>query len=160
MDGISFEIQPLPFGSEGNSDYTLVDTGCLLELLKQTKAFFYLLDKKKSKVAILEKTIFEVVEHLSKSKLSLQEKNAPSFHINGAAHNLRKILRDERIRKIANPIMTDNKKMLNYKKFEEDVVLAYTLYEGNFKGIATKDGLLSKRLGEQKYVSCDKLLKF
>jgi hypothetical protein len=161
IGNIFFEVQLLPFRSEGNSEYTLLDTGCVLESLKKMQAFFYVLDKEKLKLAILEKTILEVEEHLRNSKRSRQKQRASSFDIDGATNNLRKILFDERIRKIANPlmvVMVDKRKVSNYKHYVEDKILAYALFEGKFKGISTKDKDFSKRLG-QKYVPFDEIMK-
>jgi rRNA-processing protein FCF1 len=158
IDKTSFEIQLAPFKMDGNGEYMLLDTGCVLWLLKKISSVFYQMEKRDLKIAILEKTISEVAEHLSKSKESLAAKNAPAFHIEGAAQNFRKILEDNRIMKLANPRFTSNQ-ISEYKNFGEDSVLAYALFQGNFKAIATKDGPFARRLRKDKFVSCDLLFK-
>ncbi len=114
--------------------------------------------KRNLKIAILEKTIREVEEHLTKSLITRQEENASTFGIESAGNCLRKILMDTRIKKISNPTTTD-KKLASYEKFAEDKILAYALFEGKFKAISTKgDTAFSNRL-KDKHISVDKILK-
>jgi predicted nucleic acid-binding protein len=159
IKGNTFEVRLNPFRSEGNEKYSLVDTGCLLELLKRFKTFCHMIEKNDLKLAILEMTICEIAEHLRKSKGSLLEKNLTAFHIDSAAQNLRKLLQDKRLKKVANPRIASEKKLLKYKQFGEDALLAYTLYEGKFKAIATKDGPLIKRLEKARFAPCQSFFK-
>lgn len=114
IGNVSFEVPLLPFRLEGNDEYILLDTSCLLDILPKTKPFFFLVKKRNLKIAILEKTIREVEEHLTKSLITRQEENASTFGIESAGNCLRKILMDTRIKKISNPTTTD-KKLASYR---------------------------------------------
>ena len=84
----SFEVQLQPFRSEENIEYLLVDTGCVLGMLKRLKTIRHIIKKKELKLAILEGTIYEVSEHLCKSKESLLGNQFSTFHIDSAAGGL------------------------------------------------------------------------
>ena len=156
FDDMRFEIQLSPFQSSGNEEYVLLDTGCVLALLRRFRRFWHRVEKDMLTIAILEINIEEVAEHLSKSQDTLIQKGFPIFSIRNAIENLRKIIQDDRIRKVANPLIPE-KAFLAFEHFREDRLLAYALTEGKFKAVATQDKKLVQRLGEHKCISCDHL---
>jgi predicted nucleic acid-binding protein len=156
FDDVQFEIRLSLFQSSGNEEYVLLDTGCVLALLRRFHRLRHRLEKDTLKIAILEINIEEVAEHLSKSQNTLIQKGFPILGIRSAIENLQKILQDDRIRKVANPIIP-GKAFLAFEHFQEDKLLAYALSEGKFKAVVTQDKKLLQRLGEHKCIPCDHL---
>lgn len=153
-----FSIQLLSFRQDGNEEYVLVDTGCVLYLLFHLPSLVHRLEKGMVKLAILEHIINEVVEHLQKSlEGKKEEKTYPSGVLSGL-ENFRKILENNRIRKVTNPKIPKNVQS-SYKRFDKDKLLVYTLYEGKFKAIATQDIQLAKKIPKEKFIPCQQLLK-
>jgi hypothetical protein len=125
-------------------------------MLKHFKGVLHRIEKDTIKLAILEITINEVVEHLLVSQRELSQKGLPISGIFGAIENFRKILQDNRVKKIANPVMSQ-KALRSYDYFGEDKLLAYVLMEGNFRAIATQDGALGKRVGDDRHIKCERV---
>jgi len=156
FDGRQFEIQLSSFQSEGNEEYILLDTGCVLNLLRRFHTLLHKLKSGTLKLAILEKTIKEVAEHLSKSQSALIRKGNSSFYVRSAMENFRKLVQDDRIRKIVEPLAS-NEVLSRYEQFREDKLLALVLFEGRFKAVATQDNRLARRIGENRYIPCERL---
>lgn len=153
FDNINFEVQLSSFQSEENEEYILLDTGCVLQLLRRFNTLLHRLKSGALKLAILEKTIREVVEHLSKSQSALIKKGESFLHVRSAMENFRKLLQDDRIRKIADPSAA-HKVLSKYRQFGEDKLLALVLSKGCFKTVATQDTPLARRIGRNRYIPC------
>lgn len=156
FDDISFEIQLRPLQSKGNEEYTIMDTGCVLGVLRRFDEVLHRLENGMLRVAILEVTLNEVREHLLRSQSALSRKGFSTFGVRSGIMKLRKLLQDGRVKKIANPVISE-KALLSYKHFREDRLLAYVLFEGNYKAVATQDKSLAKRVGEDRCMSCEQL---
>jgi len=135
-----------------NSDYFLLDTGSVLNLLPRISSLFHRLDKRKFNLAIPEITIKQVVEHLVRSFWKRKKRREKTHGVEEGMRNFIRFLDDERILKVSNPEEVPDKHRKQYKKFREDEILAFLLYEGKFKGIVTEDGKFKKKLSKNKVV--------
>lgn len=158
LSNMEMSIQLLSFRHHRNEEYTLLDTGCVLYLLRHLPSLLHKLEKTTVKLAIIERTIKEVAEHLQKSLEERREKNAYPSGVRCGIKNFLTILKNDRIRKIADPKITGKTQSL-YKRFGEDRLLVYILCEGDFKGIATQDSQLAKKIPKKKFIPCQRLLK-
>lgn len=158
LSNMKLPIQLLSFRHDGNEEYVLVDTGCVLYLLRHFPSLVHRLENATVKLAIIEHTIKEVAKHLQKSLEEKKGKNAHPFGVLSGIENFRKILENERIRKVADPKIAKKDQPL-YKRFGEDSPLVYSLYEGDFKAIATQDSPLAKKIPKKKFIPCQQLLK-
>jgi hypothetical protein len=116
------------------------------------------LEKGAMKLAIIEQNIREVAEHLQESFEEKRKENVCPSNVLSGIKNFRKLLKNKRIRKIANPEIT-KKAQLFYKQFAEDWLLVCTLLEGDFQAIATQDTALAKKIPNRKVISCQQILK-
>lgn len=156
FDDISFEVQLSPLQSKGNEEYIIADTGCVLGVLKHFASVLHRLERGKLKLAIVEITIGEVVEHLLMSQSELRQKGFSTYDIRSAIENFRKLLSDDRVNKIANPLVSE-RDLEPYKQFDEDKLLAYVLFEGRFKTVVTQDRSFAERTGQDRYIPCEHL---
>ena len=129
-----------------NEEYWMLDTGAVLKTLYSLSAILYRLERDLYKLAILEKTITEVVEHLKKSYSDKKMKNLSTHGVEEGMRNLIKLLRDGSVKLILNPEEIPRKLIDFYERYDEDKLLIYVAKEGKFKGIVTKDGKLIKKL--------------
>ena len=135
-----------------NSDYFLLDTGSVLKLLPRINSLFHRLDKEKFNLAIPEITIKQVAEHLVRSFWKRKKQQEKTHGIEEGMRNFIRFLNDERILKVSDPEEVPDNQKKQYKEFGEDEILAFLLYEGNFKGIVTEDGKFKKRLSKNRVV--------
>ena len=158
LPNVELSIQLLCFRYSKNEDYILVDTGCVLYLLRHLPSLLPRLEKCAVKLAVLEQTTREVAEHLQKAFKEKETKKASTFGVLSGVENFRRFLENDRIRRIADPKIPE-KTQLSYRKFGEDKLLVYTMCEGNFKAIATQDSSLAKKIPKNKFISCQHLLR-
>jgi len=156
FDEILIEVHLLPLQSEGNEEYVLVDTGCVLAAMRHFDSVVYRLERGTLRLAILEITINEVAEHLRRSQSKLSQKGFSTRGVRSAIENFRKLLQYDKVKKIANPVIPE-KVLSFYAHFREDSLLAYVLFEGNFKALITQDSSLAERVGKDKYMPCKRL---
>jgi predicted nucleic acid-binding protein len=156
FNDIAFEAQLLPLQSKGNEEYVIVDTGCILGALRHFDSVLHRIQEDTLRLAILENTINEVVEHLLRSQDELNRKGFSTSGIRSAIENFRKFLQYDAVNKIANPKVSE-KAFSPYEHFREDRLVAYVLFEGNFKAVATQDRSFAERLGEGRYIPCELL---
>ena len=158
LPNMELSIQLLSFKQEANKEYILLDTGCILYLLRRLPSLVHRFEKDAVKLAIIEHTIYEVAEHLSESFKAKIRKRASPFGVYSGIENFRKLLRDDRVKKFTNPKMT-KKDQLVYKRFGEDMLLAYAFFEGGFRAIATQDTPLIEKISKKYLFPCQQLLK-
>lgn len=158
LPNTELSVQLLSSRFNGNEEYILVDTGCVLYLLRHFSSLMYRLDRDIVKLAIIEQTIEEVAEHLRKSYEEKQERRASIFGVVSGVENFRKLIENDKIRKIANPKISKEAQPV-YDRFGEDKLLVYVLHKGSFKGLATQDSQLAQRISEKKIIQCQQLLK-
>lgn len=151
-------VQLLSFRFNRNEEYTLIDTGCVLYLLRRFSSLMDRLNRNIVRLAVMEQNIEEVAEHLRKSYEEKQEKGASIFDVMSRVKNFRKLLENDKIRKIANPEITKKAKPV-FERFGEDKLLVYVLQEGGFKNLATQDRQLAQRISAKKAINCQQLLK-
>lgn len=154
----TISVQLLSSRFNGNEEYILIDTGCLLYLLRRMSSFMDRLDRNVVKLAVMEQTVEEVAEHLRKSYEEKQERGASIFGVVSGVENFRKLLENDKIRKIANPKISMEAQQI-YDRFGEDKLLVYVLDKGSFKGLATQDLQLAQRISKKKIIQCQQLLK-
>jgi rRNA-processing protein FCF1 len=141
------------FSRSGNEHCILLDTGCILQILRRLPAFVHKLQKEDTvSYAITEQVINETAEHLRKGATKNPEMDYSTREPSGI-YSFMEILADKRIIKIADPEIS-RKNQLKYKEFAEDILLVYTLVEGGFKGLATQDGKLTRRLKGKNVFPC------
>lgn len=129
-----------------NEEYWMLDTGAVLETLYSLSAILYRLKRDLYKLAILEKTITEVAEHLKRSYSDKKIKNLSTHGVEQGIRNLTKLLGDSNVKLILNPEEIPRKLIDFYERYGEDKLLIYVTKEGKFKGIVTKDGKLVKKV--------------
>ena len=149
-------IQLLVFESNEKNGGFLLDTGCILYLLKHLPSFIHRLEKSQVRIGIIEHTILEVVEHLWKSYESKKQKDGSTFGIVSGFENFRKLIMDDRIKKFTNPKTRLTKEFL--KTYCEDSLLVCALQKGGFKAIATTDIPLTKKLPKDRTIPCQELI--
>jgi len=146
------EIVLTSLKEKGNADYYLLDTGSVLKLLPRLDSLFHRLDKDDVNLAMPEITIEQIVEHLMKSFSKKKEQQVSTYNVEEGMRNFVRLLDDKSILKVSNPTEIPIKYNKQYKEFEEDEILAFTLFEGNFKGIITEDGKLQRNISKSKIV--------
>jgi len=150
-------VRLLPFKIKETKDYVLLDTGCVLFLLRRLPSLLHKLERNKIRIGAIEHTLNEVLEHLLKSFDSKIKENVSTTGVLTGLRNFRKFLADDRIKKFANPKVSVPKETI--KKYREDSLLVCALDEGSFNAIATQNGPLKRKLPGKKKISCQKLLK-
>lgn len=146
------EIVLSSFKEKSNSNYFLLDTGSVLKLLPRLSSLIHRLNKEEINLAIPEKTIEQVIQHLMKSFSKRKKQQANIHDVEEGMRKFVKLLDDKRILKIFNPTELPNKRKKHYKDFGEDEILAFVLFEGKFKGIITEDEKLKKKISNEKKV--------
>lgn len=148
----SKEITLSSLKDKSNSNYCLLDTGSVLKLLPRLRSLIHRLNKEEIKLAIPEKIIEQVIEQLMKSFLKRKKQQASTHGVEEGMRNFVQFLDDKRILKVSNPTEIPNKCKKQYKEFGEDEILAFALFEGNFKGIVTEDEKLKRKISKGKIV--------
>lgn len=148
----SKKIALYSFKEKDNSNYLLLDTSSVLKLLPRFNSIVHRLNKQESNIAIPQKTIEEVIQHLMKSYSKRKKQQENTYNIEEGMKNFINLLDDERILKISNPTKLPHKYKKHYKEFGEDEILAFMLLEGKFKGIISEDEKLKKKIPKGKKV--------
>ena len=149
-------IRLLVFESREKNGGFLLDTGCILHLLKHLPSFIHRLEKSQVRIGIIKRTIDEVVEHLWESYESKKQEYGSTFGVVSGFENFRKLIMHDRIEKFTNPKTKLTKVFL--KTYCEDSLLVCALQKGDFKAIVTTDKPLTKKLPKDRTTPCQELL--